>query len=105
MTCIICEGITTPALVEVGVTVPDRERNGGVHRPVVGLCIGEPVIYIVYTYSVYVNACFYIMFICRNITENCRRMTGGVVAGLVGSRCGRASDRAGTRDPMLLGNV
>lgn len=38
-------------------------------------------------------------------TENCRRMTGGVVAGFVGSRWGRPSLSVGTREPMLLGNV
>lgn len=32
-------------------------------------------------------------------------MTGGVVAGLVGSLWGLPSLRAGTREPMLLGNV
>lgn len=44
LTCMICGVSPTPALLDVGVTVPDRERNGGVLRPVVGLCIGEPVI-------------------------------------------------------------
>lgn len=39
------------------------------------------------------------------ITENCRRMTGGVVAGFVGNRWGRPSLSVGTREPMLLGNV
>lgn len=29
---------------DVGVTVPDRDRDGGVLRPV-DLCIGDPVIY------------------------------------------------------------
>lgn len=32
-------------------------------------------------------------------------MTGGVVAGLVGSRWGLPSLSAGTREPMLRGNV
>lgn len=39
------------------------------------------------------------------LTENCRRMAGGVVAGLVGSRCGLPSLSVGTREPILLGNV
>lgn len=43
LTWIMCGAIPMPALIDVGVTVPDLERNGGVLRPVV-LCIGEPVI-------------------------------------------------------------
>lgn len=40
------------------------------------------------------------------LTENCRRITGGVVAGLVGRRCGRAPSLVlGTREPMLRGSV
>lgn len=42
LTCMIC-GVSPmpPPLTDVGVTVPDLERIGGVLRPVV-LCIGEP---------------------------------------------------------------
>lgn len=44
LTWMICGASPIPALVDVGVTVPDLERSGGVLRPVV-LCIGEPVIF------------------------------------------------------------
>lgn len=88
LTCMTCGAIETPALFDVGVTVPDLERNGGVLRPVVGLCIGEPVICrreqnALQTLSI---VGLLIVALLRIITENCRRMTGGVVAGFVGSR-------------------
>lgn len=44
LTWIICGVNPMPALIDVGVTVPDLERNGGVLRPVV-LCMGEPECY------------------------------------------------------------
>lgn len=44
LTCIICGVSPIPPPIDVGVTVPDLDRNGGVLRPVV-LCIGEPECY------------------------------------------------------------
>lgn len=38
-------------------------------------------------------------------TENCLRITGGVVACFEGNRCGRISLVEDTRKPILLGNV
>lgn len=46
LTWIICGVSPMPPLIDVGVTVPDLERIGGVLRPVV-LCIGEPECYLV----------------------------------------------------------
>lgn len=39
-----CAALSPIIVVDVGVTVPDRERDGGVLRPV-DLCIGDPVTY------------------------------------------------------------
>lgn len=45
-------------------------------------------------------------FNLKILTENCLRITGGVVAGFVGNLCGLAPSLVlGTRDPILLGNV